>query len=78
MQPPKLEKRQKKHKFHEKYEIEDDYSYLEDNWQEIVKNPKILPKKIAIKRSLYFAKLAYYPLKFFLVIITPFSFLVNL
>ena len=46
MQPPKLEKKPKKHKFHS-YEIEDDYHYLEENWQEIVKDPKKLPKKIA-------------------------------
>ena len=46
MQPPKLEKRTKKHKFHS-YEIEDDYYYLEENWQTIVKNPKLLPKNIA-------------------------------
>ncbi len=46
MQPPKLEKRHKKHKFHS-HEIEDDYNYLEDNWQEIVKDPKKLPKKVA-------------------------------
>lgn len=46
MLPPKLEKRSKKHKFHS-YEIEDDYHYLEENWQEIVKDPKKLPKKIA-------------------------------
>ena len=39
---------------------------------------EILPKKIAIKRSLHFARVAYYPLKFFLVIITPFAFIVNL
>ena len=39
MQPPKLEKRPKKHKFHS-YEIEDDYNYLEENWQEIVKDTK--------------------------------------
>ena len=45
MQPPKLEKRPKKHSIHN-YEIEDDYNYLEENWQEIVKNPKLLPKKI--------------------------------
>lgn len=45
MQPPKLEKRPKKHKFHN-YEIEDDYHYLEENWQKIVKNPKLLPKEI--------------------------------
>ena len=46
MQPPKLEKIPKKHKFHS-YEIEDDYNYLEENWQEIVKDPEKLPKKIA-------------------------------
>lgn len=46
MLPPKLEKRPKKHKFHN-YEIEDDYNYLEEDWQEIVKNPKLLPKKIS-------------------------------
>ena len=46
MQTPKLEKRPKKHKFHT-HEIEDDYQYLEENWQEIVRNPKKLPKKIA-------------------------------
>jgi len=45
MQPPKLEKIPKKHKFHS-YEIEDDYNYLEENWQEIVKDPEKLPKKI--------------------------------
>ena len=39
---------------------------------------EILPKKIAIKRSLHFARASYYPLKFFLVIITPFAFIVNL
>ncbi len=38
---------------------------------------EILPKKIAMKKSLQFAKASYYPLKFFLVIITPFSFLIN-
>ena len=46
MQPPKLEKRPKKHRFHN-YEIEDDYQYLEENWEEIVKNPKLLSKRIA-------------------------------
>ena len=46
MQVPKLEKRSKKHKFHN-YEIEDDYNYLEENWQEIVKNPKLLKKEIS-------------------------------
>ena len=46
MQPPKLEKIQKKHKFHN-VELEDDYFYLEENWQDIVKNPKLLPKKIS-------------------------------
>ena len=46
MEPPKLEKRSKKYKFYD-YEIEDDYNYLEDNWREIVKNPKLLPKKIS-------------------------------
>ena len=45
MQPPKLEKRHKKHKFHS-HEIEDDYNYLEENWQEIVKDPKKLTEKI--------------------------------
>ena len=44
MQTPKLEKQPKTHKFHN-YEIEDDYNYLEENWQKIVKNPKLLPKK---------------------------------
>ena len=38
---------------------------------------EIFPKKIAMKKSLQFAKASYYPLKFFLVIITPFSFLIN-
>ena len=46
MHTPKLEKKPKKLKFHN-YEIEDNYNYLEENWQEIVKNPKLLPKKIA-------------------------------
>ncbi len=46
MQPPKLEKISKKHKFHS-YEIEDDYNYLEENWQEMLKDPEKLPKKIA-------------------------------
>ena len=46
MQIPKLEKRPKTHKYHN-YEIEDDYNYLEENWQEIVKDPKLLPKNIA-------------------------------
>ena len=46
MQTPKLEKQPKTHKFHN-YVIEDDFNYLEANWQEIVKNPKLLPKKIA-------------------------------
>ena len=46
MQPPKLKKIPKKHKFHSQ-EIEDDWHYLEDNWQKIVKDPKKLPKKIA-------------------------------
>ena len=46
MQPPKLEKRPKKHKFHN-YVIEDNWNYLEENWQEIVKDTKKLPKKIA-------------------------------
>ena len=45
MQPPKLEKRPKKHKFWNR-EIEDDYYYLEENWQGIVKNPKLLPRPI--------------------------------
>ena len=45
MQPPKLMKIPKKHKFHSQ-EIEDDWHYLEDNWQKIVKDPKKLPKKI--------------------------------
>ena len=45
MQPPKLEKREKKHKFHN-HEIEDDYNYLEENWQEVVKNQKLLKKKL--------------------------------
>lgn len=38
---------------------------------------EILPKKVAMKKSLQFARASYYPLKFFLVIITPFSFLIN-
>ena len=46
MQLPKLEKRPKKHKFHN-HEIEDDYNYLEENWQEVVKNPKLLKKEIS-------------------------------
>ena len=46
MQPPKLEKREKKHKFHN-HEIEDDYNYLEENWQEVIKNPKLLKKEIS-------------------------------
>ena len=46
MQPPKLEKRPKKHKFHT-YVIEDNWNYLEEDWQEIVKDTKKLPKKIA-------------------------------
>jgi len=46
MQPPKLEKRPKKHKFHN-YVIEDNWNYLEEDWQEIVKDTKKLPKKIA-------------------------------
>ena len=45
MQPPKLEKIPKKHKFHS-HEIEDDWHYLEEGWQEIVKDPTKLPKKI--------------------------------
>ena len=45
MQTPKLEKRPKKHKFHT-HEIEYDYQYLEENWQEIIRDPKNLPKKI--------------------------------
>ena len=45
MQPPKLEKRPKKHKFWNR-EIEDNYYYLEENWQGIVKNPKLLPRPI--------------------------------
>ena len=39
---------------------------------------EILPKRIAIKNSLEFAKFSYYPLKFFLILITPLSFIVNL
>ena len=39
---------------------------------------EILPKRIAIKRSLKFAQFSYYPLKFFLILITPLSFIVNL
>ena len=39
MQPPKLVKRQKKHKFHS-YEIEDDWQYLEENWQRNCKRSK--------------------------------------
>ncbi len=38
---------------------------------------EILPKKIAIRKSMQFARLSFYPLKFFLVVITPFAFLVN-
>ncbi len=45
MQPPKLEKRPKKHKLWN-HEIEDSHYYLEENWQEIVKNPKLLPQPI--------------------------------
>ena len=45
MQPPKLEKIKKTHTFHS-YEIEDDWHYLEKGWQEIVKDPTKLPKKI--------------------------------
>ena len=45
MQPPKLEKRPKKHKFWN-HEIEDNHYYLEENWQEIIKNPKLLPQPI--------------------------------
>ena len=45
MQPPKLEKRPKKHKFWN-HEIEDSHYYLEENWQEIIKNPK--PRKFRI------------------------------
>ena len=52
MQPPKLEKRPKKHKFHS-HEIEDDYNYLEENWQEIVKDPKKLPKTQHNLRQLF-------------------------
>ena len=39
---------------------------------------EILPKRIAIKNSLEFARFSYYPLKFFLILITPLSFIVNL
>tara|TARA_Y100001935_G_C17284054_1_gene499249 strand:+ start:544 stop:1788 length:1245 start_codon:yes stop_codon:yes gene_type:complete len=39
---------------------------------------EIVPKKIAIRKSMQFAKVSYYPLKFFLVVITPFAFVVNL
>ena len=39
---------------------------------------EILPKKIAMSKSMEFARLAYYPLKFFLIIITPFTVVVNL
>mgnify|MGYP001278845533 CR=1 FL=1 len=39
---------------------------------------EILPKRIAIKNSLKFAQLSYYPLKFFLILITPLSFIVNI
>ena len=39
---------------------------------------EIVPKKIAIRKSMQFAKISYYPLKFFLVVITPFAFVVNL
>jgi len=39
---------------------------------------EILPKRIAIKKSLQFARLSYYPLRFFLILITPISFVINL
>ena len=39
---------------------------------------EIVPKKIAIRKSMQFARISYYPLKFFLVVITPFAFIVNL
>ena len=39
---------------------------------------EILPKRIAIKNSLYFARASYYPLRFFLILITPISFIINL
>ena len=39
---------------------------------------EIIPKRIAIKNSLNFARLSYYPLRFFLTLITPISFLINL
>ena len=39
---------------------------------------EIFPKRIAIKNSLSFAKASYYPLRFFLILITPISFLINL
>ena len=39
---------------------------------------EIVPKKIAIRKSMQFAKISYYPLKFFLIVITPFAFVVNL
>ena len=39
---------------------------------------EILPKRIAIKNSISFAKFAYYPLRFFLTLITPLSFLINI
>jgi len=39
---------------------------------------EILPKRIAIKNSLNFAKVSYYPLKFFLILITPLSFMINI
>ena len=38
---------------------------------------EILPKRIAIKNSLNFARFSYYPLKFFLILITPLSYVVN-
>ena len=56
MHPPKLEKRPKKFKFHN-HEIEDDYNYLEKNWQEIVKNDldhfkiKLSFKKIKVMKK---------------------------
>ena len=39
---------------------------------------EIVPKKIAIRKSMQFAKISFYPLKFFLIVITPFAFVVNL
>ena len=38
---------------------------------------EILPKRIAVKQSLKFAKITYFPLIFFLKIITPLAFIIN-